>query len=578
MQTLTLAPTSPPATIIRSRPTRVYVNGRRRRRLEVVSWESLPAPEFGGATLALSLPGPTRQAQDMSDHTRLPSIGAEVCIRPGLRCGGSRMRGTVAAHVVEIHEERERAVAIVRHLLADLLAGTIAGRWELKDAETIEIESTRVCFNSGPSGFASPAVVSVAGLETRVFSGDAQAVRWSVADALAYLFATAAPARVRTPDPDELDQLAGELDLGRVDVTGMPAGEALVKVAGAGGLAIRSARGGLALVVYRPGRSGRRRRVRLQRSGSGLSLSRSNLLRGSITFRRRPSRPAVLAIGQPRRYESTFELSRGWDTSLETYRWRDFVRSKSQDWPTVCDVYRKWVLNEHGRYAGSPWGLSTHDFSDISADDFRTPAPREFLPCISAGDNAQSLGIVVEYRCAYYAAWRRWTGPAWCSSDECAVYLGGDALPGDYFRAAVEQEVEVRVTACVDADARLAAEIAGDPNLPRKVIDYSARAAFRRVHETSAFHERAAAGHADERDDSELLRRLARRHAQILSHADDVKLVLAWIDTTFHAGDIIGRIDGRALELSSNPDSRAFVRSVRHEFGRTQTTTIEVSG
>ena len=351
-----------------------------------------------------------------------------------------------------------------------------------------------------------------------------------------------------------------------------------MKVAQRGGLAVRSAREGLGLVFYQPGRGGRRRNIRLQRGGSSLALHKSNLWRGQITFHKRPSRRGVIALGEHKHYESTFQLQPGWDTTRETSRWRDIVRSQSPDWVSVANVYRKWVLNEHGWYCDGPWNLQAHDFSDISETDFPLRVARTFLPCLSRDIAGGSMGFVLEVSCDDGASWQRWMGPVWVSNFECAIYLGGDALPGEFFQASVAGQATARITATVAADVRLSAQITPDQAWGRKIVDYSQQAAWRSVHTGSVLYGNNELGQPAERDDSQLLEDLARRHATVVSAGTDARVELGWVDTSYHVGDVVERIEGREIELSSNPDNMPFVQSVRHDLGPGQRTELIISG
>ncbi len=556
----------------------VYIDGTRRRDLQPVTLEVLPAPSFGKATLVMAGSPVSGQCERFGDATRLPPIGSRVQIRfaPGTEDG--EFTGSVIAHGFVVDEHEERCAAECQHQLAIDLARRISSLWQLNAQSAVEVKQAKIRFNADQNALASKSTTNVKRRQCRLFDSNVDARPWSVADALGYLLATAVPDGVEVPSLLELDAMVGHIELGRVDVTGKTAAEALAEVARRGGLEIRSARQGRGLVFYRPGRQGRRRHIRLQPVGAKLSLSQSNLWRGQIRIYRRPSRRSLLALGQRKQYESTFELAKGWGAALETDRWRDFVRSKSSNWPKAADVYRKWVLNEHGWYSGSPWNLPVHSFASISSGDFTIRSARRFLPCLSTDLQGQSLGVVVEIRCGTGAAWRRWRGPLWVSRDECAIYLGGDALPGEFFQAAVAGEASVRVTAVVEADGRLIREVQGDLNAPRDVIDLSNRAAWRTVYSTSIFKNADGVGTPAERDDSELLNRLAVRYAEIASTATQADLTLGWVDTSCHVGDVVEKIDGRAFELSSNPDSLPFVRSVRHEFDTTQTTHLVVSG
>jgi len=572
MPTLTLSPPTAASHAFRPPQPRVYVNGRRMP-LDVLQWEALPAPQFGRAVVAARYRGTAKAAETLHDP-RLPAIGAEVRICAG--DGGAELLGEVTGRTARWGGDGARPSAEITHRLFSLLASPMESRWQARDGALEAVEQAHVRFNTGEDGYASRNTFLVAGRETRVFAAEAEGQSWTVADALAYLLACGAPQAVDTPSLEELEELAGELDLGPVDATGRTTADALAHVAHWGGLELRAARQGLGLIAYRPGRQGRRRRVAIQPAGQRLSTIQTNLLRGEVSFERRPGRRGLLALGARKRYESTFALSPGWDASLETDRWRDFVRSESDQWEQVGDVYRKWVLNEHGWYGQAPWELPTEGFSAISEADFTADVPRRFLPCLSSDESGQSLGVVVEVRLSPDDDWQRWRGPLWCSPDECAVYLGGDALPAEYFQAAVDHSAQVRVTAVVEADARLRCELEGDPNVPRDIVDLSSRAHWRKVHATSIFAELAEAGQADERDDSALLERVASRHGEATSRAAEGRLVLGWADPSFHVGDLIERIDGRPLDLCAHPDAAAFVQAVRHDFQDTQTTTLTV--
>jgi len=573
--TLTLPPTSRPGTVLRCRPPAVYVNDGRRRDLAVLSWEMLAPPVFGRVKLVLH-PISGAPVGRIEHLGLLPPIGARVLCQ-GDFTGGGEFRGFVAGHVAEVDEQGERLVAEVEHELAADLAAVVAARW-VRSAGACVRQQGPVRFNAGPGTLASADCVNLQGRLSPVFDSSSSARRWTVADAIAYLLAALTPRAVRAPGLAELRRLAGQIDLPELDATNLTAGDAILRAARRGGLSLRPMEEGRGIVFYRPGRQGRVQSVRLQRAGSAMSLGGSNLWQGRIAFRRRPGRRPVTAIGERKRYEATFELCKGWDASLETSRWRDFVLTEICDSPGRADVYRKWVLNEHEGYCGSPWNLSAYDFTSISATDFASREPRRFLPCLSTDASGRSLGVVVEVRLSSEGHWQRWPGPVAVAEDECAVYLGGDSLPGEFLQAAVEGQAQVRVTATIQADAPLTVEVPGDPNLAREVLDCSDRCFWRKVHPGSAFHGAEGLGDALERDDTQVLSRIAQRHAETVSHAMEAELNLGWIDTSFRVGDIIERIDGRGLDLAGASGQRPSVAAVRHDFAQRWTTTLIVTG
>jgi len=340
---------------------------------------------------------------------------------------------------------------------------------------------------------------------------------------------------------------------------------------------VRGARRGKGIVVYRAGQSGPRRRIGLQPAGETFSPETTNLWRGRLTFSRRPARPGVVVIGKKKRYESTFTLRKGWDPSLETTRWRDFVRSLSPNWSVLRDVYRKWVLNEHGWYSGPPWNLPVHDFSEVSAEDFALQVPRPFLPCLSSDPSGRTLGLVVEVRTGSSAPWRRWRGPLWASKCEAAIYLGGDALGGEFFSAAAAGEAQVRVTATIESDRPLKVCIDGDPGCGRELIDLSNRAGWDRVDSGSVFFGDDELGPPAERDDLALLEQWARRHVETRRGSVEATFELGWVDTSYYVGDLVELLDGQALELRSGADSQPHVKAVRHDLSERQSTTLILS-
>ncbi len=550
----------------------IYVDGQRRRDLAVTVWEQAEAPDFGRVEMEL-LHDAQGQAVRMEDLQDLMPVGSHVLIADQ---NGGEFRGVVSAHRSQAQEQGENLSAVAVHELTDLLRPILGSFVQIGDGGLVTLPGADISFNKRLTGMCSSGPAAVGSRQACVFSATATSRSWTVADALGYLLATAVPAGVQTQGLDELNSLAGYIDLGEMNIAGLTVLDALVRVVKRGGLALRAAGQGLGLIVYRPGLSGRTMDVGLQRAGSQFSPGSTNLCRADVTILRRPWLKTVLAVGQAKRYESTFTLLPGWDRSLETTRWRDFVRGMSGDWERLCDVYRKWVLNEHGWYSAPPWNLPTYSFAGISATDFCLPKPRPLLPCLSTNPNQQSLGVVLEVQTGPLKPWRQWRGSLWISCDECAIYLGDDALAGEYFQAVSQGLAQVRVTATVEADARIQALVAGDPGCGMEVLDLSARAAWRKVCADSIFYHDADLGPPAERDDTALLMCSANRLQQSSGPCVQARLELGWIDTGYQPGDLVERIDGRDLDLQANGACPS-VATVRHDFLR-QTTVLEVKG
>lgn len=578
MQTVTIQPATSQQDVLRCWPAQVFVSGQRRRDLEVKSWSALPGPKFGRAELILQSPVSAVELAGIADYRKLPPVGSRIMIKPAVGSGSVEFHGVVMSHVIKAGEGEELA-AVVEHYLSVALAKPIAGKWQKTETGTARVENVKLKFNITADSFASPVGQTVNSRTVRIFDDSDESLRWTVADALSYLIAAEFSQADLTyaPDDDELQFLAGGIDLGEYDGGGKTLPKVFCDIAHRGGLAVRPCRFGRGLVVYRPGIGGRRGRVSLQEAGKSLDCAQSNLHSGRITFSRRPSQPPVRVIGGIKKYESTFELQPGWDSSLETNDWRDFVRSDSVDWSLRSKVFRRWVLNEHGQYS-ELFGLTTHSFTSISAADFIARKARRFLPCLSQDQQGNSLGVVVETRTSATSAWQRWPGAVWVSETECTITLGGDVLDMDFFDAAVIHQAQVRVTGVVDSDARITFEISGDSDRAWEVSDLSARAGYEAIVSDSAFYNGTGAARIILRDDTPLLAAFARNLAEAASSGTEATVELGWIDSSWSIGDLVERIEGRNLVLAGRTRSQPSVSEVHHKFGNKQQTQLIITG
>jgi len=571
-----------PSTVRTPLPLAVYVDGRRRRDLHVEAWTQQPLPPAGSATILLAGPGTDRPAKRMENLEALPPIGARLQIAEAGPAREILFDGRVSKHLTQAGPDAEQLGVEVEDFLRARLAEPIVGRWEVSDGSPTYVSTGKVAFNREPDGLASAGTYTVNSRTSRVFHSADDAQPWSVADMLDYLLAAHLPEGVFAPEPEELENLAGQVFPPAVSVTGLPLAEAIARVARLAGLIVRAGAVGTGLglrrglLFYRPGRSGRRRRVSLQPAGERLDLNRTNLWQAAVSFRRRPGRRGVIVLGSPKRYESTFTLQPGWDPAEESYHHRDFVRSEAADWPAVADVYRKWVLNESGAYAAAPFNLTKFDFATVSAEDFFLTRPRRFRPCLSVDATGRSLGVVVEV--SYDGSeWRRYGGPVRVSTSECAIYLEDDALPADYFQAAQMHLVEVRVTATVESDCRLTAVREPDVGLGSDIIEVPA-VRWEKVHSGSVFFGRQDLPAPLERDDTERIEQLADAAVISAGEAVEAELTLGWLDPSFRVGDLIERIEGRSLELTTRPDATPYVSAVEHRAEGEWTTRLSVRG
>lgn len=557
----------------------VVIGGARRHDLVVASWLVEPAPDFGLLVL--------RHADAPPERTDLlPPVGASVRVQ----LGPAVFEGPVVRHVTELADGAQALEAHVRHRLWHALREPVLGRWQLEGGAAAWREEEPVAFDA-ETVLASAETVEVRGRPVHVFDDSDAARPWTALEALEYLLAAHLPAAVAGPSGAELSALAAEpgaltADLRLDDV---PLGEALARAAAQAGLALRAAQADPArLVAYGPGRSGNRRRLALAVAGAALAGSGSNVQSVRVEHAPRPDgatpldppeapapggwwrllrwppkrRRPVLALGRPGRFEVTLELHPGWDASLHTSRYRDFVRSEAPDWPAVSDVLRKWVLNESGRYGGPPCEAPPCDCGSIDAAFVRR-VPRRLEPCLSIDGFGFGRGVVVEVSLDAGATWSRYAGAVLLAQGECSLYLDDDALPGPYVQAALAGQARIRVTGVLAADRPLRVFLPGDLRRPVRVLRRP-RLGRDRVHSWSLFHP-APAG--VERDDLAALEAAARRAQAEATSPSAAQVLLAWVDPAFHVGDRVERIEGRGLSLGGSADAGPHVHAVLHRFG-----------
>jgi hypothetical protein len=573
METLTLpTPLAGGATVPACRPC-VYVDGRRRRGLQVSQWSSLPAPDFGIASLVPARPG--RVSPDTLIRA-LPPIGAKVRIVTGRWFNTTVFDGVVTSHTTSLGDNGDLPTAHVIHSLAHDMQEPVVVRRHRHEGHWQPVTTGGLEFNGADESLASREWFPAGGRRSPAFeSQSANGQPWTVGDALGYLLADL-PSHVATPSRAELQALGGGHVLPHVDLAGKSLGQSLMTVANHGGLAIRPARDQRGIVVYRPGVDGAVRRLRLQQAGESLTVGESNVYQGHLTLSPRPGVPTVRACGSYKQFEVTVELQPGWDRSLETDDWRTFVRSANPDWPEVASVYRKWVLNEHGRYCDAPWNLSHQSLIGLGAGEFVRDVARRFEPCLSADSSGQSMGVFVEIFTTA-GQWRSWHGPVRISDSECSIYLDGDGLPADYFQMAIDGDARLRVTATITSDERLSVTVPGTPGVPAVVLDYSASAHWRQVHLTSVLTSCRGTQPLGECDDLAMLSARARRHRLDQSGGVEGIVTLGWLCPWVQVGDRISEVAGRGIDLMGATEAMSAVTEVVHDVDA-QTTQLTIRG
>jgi len=534
--------------------------------MEVRTWKMNDENDFG----TISLAG-IRDGADSAEFN-LPAIGSSVKILPAE--GESwEFSGSIVKHTVSVGDGEELPIALVEHELIVTASQKITGRY-IWDGDAAIRTNDALRFNYDAADMASISAIEFNGRTGQVFAADgADSILWSVGGALAYLMAAELPKIFESQSYNELMSLAGDITLCKYDATKKTLLQAFEEIAAYGGLNLRVSRRGMGLVFYRAGQGSRCTTLKLQLPGSELSTSASNLHSGKITMTARPANRPVRAMGAYKRYEASFKLKPGWDTSLETTLWRHYNRTTSDDWNKYRFVYRKWILNESSQSSD----VEPFDFSTIDAESFKSNRKRKFLPCLS-GEKNRSYGYYVEYRESEYYAWKPWPGSVWISGSECSIIFDDVFLPADFLSTAYSHSAEVRITASVDSDVRLVAEVSGDSRHSWDIHDYSGSATAWMVTSTSVFYKGDGVNHQVLRDDSSRLLSIAMRYAEYNSRGCRMEVSLGWIDATVFVGDVVTQIDGRDIELMSHTLGQPAVKSVRHEFGDEQKTHLILEG
>jgi len=95
MQTLTLQPQPSIPPIIQCGVPRVYVDGWRRRDLQVLSWELRKAPLFGRVKLGMGELTSGQSQTSIENLYRLPDIDSRILVKPPIGFGARDRKSVV---------------------------------------------------------------------------------------------------------------------------------------------------------------------------------------------------------------------------------------------------------------------------------------------------------------------------------------------------------------------------------------------------------------------------------------------------------------------------------------------------
>ncbi len=175
----------------------------------------------------------------------------------------------------------------------------------------------------------------------------------------------------------------------------------------------------------------------------------------------------IWVYGSRERVEFTAVCVRTW-SEAEDAKTSEELYAGAEDFESVENVYRKWVIDTAGDYTEVRAGNKRFSLSDLFGNDNQVPGRRKLGPCLTVGaDDApigQVQGVYVEYSNPLYpdvAGEPEWKpiGNWGCTllEKEAGVYFRGDFVPD----AIMEQgaDARIRITATLESDLQVFQDI-----------------------------------------------------------------------------------------------------------------------
>jgi hypothetical protein len=560
--------------------------------LELIELVRSGWPEFSRARFAYN---PAAYAG--SDFTPAQDIESEfgmgkaVCIRQyfnGVPPGAAAFsfpifHGHVERIETKLSPEGERVEIAAGDFSTNLKRVSVYGqRLARADGSNVFLDGLDTIFNPDGKGNAEPTPIEVNGRSYTAFCAESSQGRpWSCAEAIDYLLCEYVPAgQLQTPTFAQLRTLTENQVVRDLDVTGLNLLEALYHCCERIGLEFRfvprlAPTGPEEAIVFYKAGTGRVVELNCQPAGQQLSISKTNIaaMHGTKSFW--PVTHKYIGQGDFKVYEATFELVKAWDAGLEDTDYDKFSPSTNPDFYQVKDVYRKWCLNEAGRYSGAPYNRGdAFDFSKIFRSSNFVPRRRRFHPALTTDALGRSLGYYLQV--AYGTAdtghdWLQYLHAFNILLDECGVWLSSDRLDADTWFAALQGLLRFRITASVVSDERLAAVLADGPvhstaPVVEHVMTLPRQFKYRKRSDQSIFagSTDGTLGTPDEVDDSdalyEFVRRTAATSAEVIETVD-IQTPSLMLD--YQVGDIVSTSPESRDLLACRSDNRSTSRIVR---------------
>jgi hypothetical protein len=537
----------------------VFVEGRLCPELEVKKIARAGTPEFGWARLALI------ETQD----ARLETQDDSVAIGKGIKivrfykpAGQQEAVGSYcifSGQIERIDREIGKSGEVLEFFARDesclLDKITVYGRYAAgADGSVLFLPGADTVFNEDSKPNAAVEKVMRDGRGVRLFAADeSDALPWSYAEAIEYLLSLYLPAGVlQIPPVERLLAITDNQRVYDLDVTGLSLLDAISRCCEKAGMGLKfvprfvedgDAGPEQAIVFFKKG-AGRPVQVNLQRSGEQFGISRSDVC-SLKSSRFSPVTERYIGQGDYKVFEATFELVKGWDSSLEGTDYDLFSPSSNPVFFKVKDVYRKWVLNEASDYTEAPFNQGpAFDFANIFGTVNFVKRRRRFWPAITSSEKGKSLGYFLEVSFDDGENWQQYDGAFDNRTDECAIWLSSNRLDVDTWVAALKGVLRFRITAAVVSDERVSCvvndgQVASVVPVREHILTMPSRFKYRKVTAESIFAGQESV-YSDEADDAaalyEYIRSVAKSAAKV---AEDYRIQTPLLVLDYDVGDCV---------------------------------------
>jgi hypothetical protein len=448
-------------------------------------------------------------------------------------------------------------------------------------------------FNEDAAPNASESPANFSGKNCRVFAAELSSARyWTYAEIIDYLLSVyIRPGGLIRPPLELLQGLTDNLQAAELDLTGMNVLEALHKCCERTGLRFRFLPAGSsdspaqAIEFYKPDNT-RIIELELQHEGQQLNISKTNIAAYSEHNNFWPVTHRYIGLGDLKVFEATFELVKAWDPADETTDFDTFSPSSNPNFLEVRDVYRKWCLNETGKYSSEPYNRGpAFDFTKIFDTKNYVRRARRFHPALTADAQGRSLGYFLEVSYDDGEHWWQYLYAFDNLLDECGVWLSSDRLDLNTWIAILKGVLRFRITCSILSDERLSCGIADGPvGTASPVIDFCLQMQspfrYRKVTNQSKFYGSTGSsiGKPDKADDSAALYEHLRKWAGSKSEViETVDLQTPYLALHYSVDDKITAAPQSRDILNLKTDSRstAHIEQVNMDF-RNQCTNLKI--